>query len=100
MKVSSENDNNFGYEKITILKDNMPVTLTQIIVHFMLITFNKGFKIKAKQNMNSLINVSEKFKFFQEIHKSGERPPYIDICKLKSDRSFLSKFRLSAHSIL
>ena len=30
---------------------------------------------------------------------SGERPPYIDICKSKSDRSFLSKFRLSAHSL-
>jgi hypothetical protein len=34
MKVSPEKDNNFGYEQITILKDNMPVTLTQIIVHF------------------------------------------------------------------
>ena len=49
--------------------------------------------------MNSLINVSEKLKFFREIHKSGERPPYIDICKLKSDRSLLSKFRLSALSL-
>jgi hypothetical protein len=28
-----------------------------------------------------LINVCEKLKFFREIHKSGERPPYIDICK-------------------
>jgi hypothetical protein len=46
-----------------------------------------------------LINVCEKLKFFREIHKSGERPPYIDICKLKSDRSLLSKFRLSAHSL-
>jgi hypothetical protein len=25
MKVSTENDNNFGYEKITILVDNMPL---------------------------------------------------------------------------
>ena len=49
--------------------------------------------------MNSLINVCEKLKFFREIHKSGERPPYIDICKLKSDRSLLYKFRLSAHSL-
>jgi hypothetical protein len=24
MKVSTENDNNFGYEKITILVDNIP----------------------------------------------------------------------------
>jgi hypothetical protein len=26
MKVSTENDNNFGYEKITILGDNMPLS--------------------------------------------------------------------------
>jgi len=25
MKVSMENDNNFGYEKITILVDNIPL---------------------------------------------------------------------------
>jgi hypothetical protein len=25
MKVSTENDNNFGYEKITILIDNIPL---------------------------------------------------------------------------
>ena len=25
MKVSTENDNNFGYEKITIVVDNMPL---------------------------------------------------------------------------
>jgi Fe-S cluster assembly iron-binding protein IscA len=27
MKVSTENDNNFGYEKITILVDNMPLNV-------------------------------------------------------------------------
>jgi hypothetical protein len=27
MKVSTENDNNFGYEKITILVDNIPLSL-------------------------------------------------------------------------
>jgi hypothetical protein len=26
MKVSTENDNNFGFEKITILVDNIPLT--------------------------------------------------------------------------
>jgi hypothetical protein len=26
MKVSMENDNNFGYEKITILVDNIPLS--------------------------------------------------------------------------
>jgi hypothetical protein len=27
MKVSTENDNNFGYEKITILVDNIPLSM-------------------------------------------------------------------------
>jgi hypothetical protein len=27
MKVSTENDNNFGYEKITIVVDNIPLKL-------------------------------------------------------------------------
>jgi hypothetical protein len=26
MKVTTENDNNFGYEKITIVVDNIPLT--------------------------------------------------------------------------
>jgi hypothetical protein len=29
MKVSTENDNNFGYEKISILIDNMPLNYIQ-----------------------------------------------------------------------
>jgi hypothetical protein len=28
MKVSTENDNNFGYEKITIVVDNITLTYT------------------------------------------------------------------------
>jgi hypothetical protein len=30
MKVSTENDNNFGYEKITILVDNMPLSNARV----------------------------------------------------------------------
>jgi hypothetical protein len=30
IKVSTENDNNFGYEKITILVDNIPLSDCQI----------------------------------------------------------------------
>jgi hypothetical protein len=29
MKVSTENDNNFGYEKITIVVDNIPLSLNK-----------------------------------------------------------------------
>jgi hypothetical protein len=33
MKVSTENDNNFGYEKITILVDNIPLTQKYNFIH-------------------------------------------------------------------
>jgi hypothetical protein len=32
MKVSTENDNNFGYEQITILGDNMPLNI-EVLLH-------------------------------------------------------------------
>ena len=31
MKVSTENDNNFGYEKITIVVDNIPLKYVTIV---------------------------------------------------------------------
>ena len=37
--------------------------------------------------------------FFEKFIKVVKDPPYIDICKLKSDKSLLSKFRLGAHSL-
>jgi hypothetical protein len=39
MKVSMENENNFGYEKITILVDNMPLLI--LYRTFITPTFNK-----------------------------------------------------------
>jgi hypothetical protein len=30
IKVSTENDNNFGYEKITILVDNIPLNMSKL----------------------------------------------------------------------
>jgi hypothetical protein len=41
MKVSTGNDNNFGYKKITILVDNIPLNLTSISYSF----WNKGQKV-------------------------------------------------------
>ena len=32
MKVSTENDNNFGYEKITIVVDNIPLNYDDLTV--------------------------------------------------------------------
>ena len=31
MKVSTENDNNFGYEKITIVVDNIPLIIETLL---------------------------------------------------------------------
>jgi hypothetical protein len=31
MKVSMENDNNFGYEKITIVVDNIPLSINEVL---------------------------------------------------------------------
>ena len=35
MKVSTEYDNNFGYEKITILVENMPLKFRFIIIDWL-----------------------------------------------------------------
>jgi hypothetical protein len=51
MKVSTENDNNFGYEKIMILLDNIPLTKIKFyrIDRYIRITlselFDQQFKI-------------------------------------------------------
>ena len=42
MKVSTENDNNFWYEKITILVDNIPLRLILILD----MQLNRGFFFK------------------------------------------------------
>ena len=48
MKVSTENDNNFGYEKITILVDNIPLNwLTGFRGNFFLNIFPIGSYVKT-----------------------------------------------------
>ena len=39
MKVSTENDNNFGYEKITILVDNIIVVMLMTVITVTVISF-------------------------------------------------------------
>jgi hypothetical protein len=44
MKVSTENDNNFGYEKITIFVDNIPLSYKENVAFIKINhgqTFNK-----------------------------------------------------------
>jgi hypothetical protein len=45
IKVSTENDNNFGYEKITIVVDNMPLTFVKLEFRT---SFEKLLNKKAK----------------------------------------------------
>ena len=49
--------------------------------------------------MNSSLAACEKLSFFRKVYISSKRPPYIDICKFKNERSVISKFRLSAHTL-
>jgi hypothetical protein len=51
-KVSTENDNNFGYEKITILVDNIPLTKINCIT--LKICSKADFKSKS-QNIVPMI---------------------------------------------
>ena len=58
MKVSTENDNNFGYEKITILVDNIPLIQvfrgnSQYEVHI--------FTVCALKLQNGIFNMCEYF---------------------------------------
>jgi hypothetical protein len=39
MKVSTENDNNFGYEKITILVDNIPLS-NILVIKIIVVSFD------------------------------------------------------------
>ena len=36
MKISTENDNNFGYEKITILVDNIPLIIRKNMIDWLI----------------------------------------------------------------
>ena len=76
--------------------------------HLTFNTFNLKYHInsiqqriydQAYQIMNCSINKCEKLNFFCHTKRIRKRPPYIDICKFKTDRSVFSKFKLSAHSL-
>ena len=54
---------------------------------------------QATQYLNSKITESVKLNFFKSVYQFDNRPEYVDLCKYKSDRSTLCKFRISAHSL-
>ena len=63
MKVSMENDNNFGYEKITILVDNIPLNKTwcHFFKYFIMVDWlqNKSYLkiIKGSKAISALFGV-------------------------------------------
>lgn len=54
---------------------------------------------QSLQNQHSTLIESKKLSFYRSIHKSNQRPYYVDICKFKTDRSTICKYRISAHSL-
>jgi hypothetical protein len=42
MNFSTENDNNFGYEKITIVVDNMPLRFIKSFIETLFFRFKKA----------------------------------------------------------
>jgi hypothetical protein len=58
MKVSTEIDNNFGYEKITQLVDNIPLIRTSILTLFLVQVLQHNWKKPIQRE----ITPTEKFK--------------------------------------
>ena len=54
---------------------------------------------QSMQNQHSSIFESNKLSFYKNIFKPNQRPHYVDICKFKTDRSTICKYRISAHSL-
>jgi hypothetical protein len=52
----------------------MPVALTQIIVHFMLIAFNKGFKIRLNRIWIVWLMFLKSWSFFEKFIKVVKDP--------------------------
>ena len=54
MKVSTENDNNFGYEKITIVVDNMPLS-NRVLYSVHINGVDEGDTLKWQENASFII---------------------------------------------
>ena len=54
------------------------------------------------QTQNAKIFESQKLEFFNSVHKTGQRPPYVDIptTKNRDDRAALCKMHISAHVLM
>lgn len=68
------------------------LTFDTINLKYHINTIQRRIFDQAYQIMNCSINKCEKLNFFCHTKTIRKRPPYIDICKLKTDRSVFSKF--------
>jgi hypothetical protein len=66
MKVSTENDNHFGYEKITILVDNMPLIAINTITATNYIKYKLWLQRLDIQTNNISISISLGFQKLSE----------------------------------
>lgn len=68
-------------------------------IKFHLPKIEQRLKDQFKQNLNCSLTSYEKLSFFRQVFVPSTRPPYIDICKDKTERSIISKLKLSAHTL-
>ncbi len=66
-------------------------------IHFYTNRIIQRINYQCKQNTHNSLNESPKLSFFNKVYI--KRPAYLDIYKYKTDRSILSKFRVSAHRL-
>ena len=50
---------------------------------------------QAIQNQYSCLKENNKLIFYRKIYRMNERPPYVDVCKFRTDRSIICKFRIN-----
>lgn len=79
-----------GFNYLTFNPQNIKHNLTCI---------KQRIQDQAIQKQQSILRENKKLEFYNYMHKLNFRPPYVDICKYKADRSTLCKYRISAHSL-
>ena len=82
--------NKLGFGHLNLQPDNIQCYITRI---------EQRLSDQFKQNLIASLSSSEKLSFLSKIFTPFKRPPYIDLCRSRADRSIISKFRLSAHSL-
>ena len=82
--------NNLGFSHLNVNPNHIKSYINRI---------EQRLKDQNIQNMNSSLATCVKLAFFSKVHTPSKRAAYLDICKLKHDRSIISKSRLSAHKL-